>query len=270
MLGLNMGSLRGAGMVVLQILRACTVITLAAVGASYWVLIVKVDKQRSFFVFECASHFFMSVLCLVLIVAEFPLLGMVKTYFRKTWPVLSEHHGVAWLGIFMAVMACDLLGNLNRKAYDAENLGPDFSKLVLAASVLALTFGFINIACSLVWRDGKEGITSRDIRANGSLADSRRQSLPSYSSTDRASSSLRNEKTRGKFVSMFWKKDGPKKDKPTISGPFPAQQDMSHADQDLDRRSPIVPGLKRPDTALHPMHNGYRQSTYSEAQMSRF
>ena len=269
MLGINLGSLRGIGMVVLQVLRTFTVITLAAVGASYWVLIIKVDKTRDYFVFECATHFFTSIACIILIISEFPFLESIRGYLRRTWPVLSDQHGVGWLGGAMVMIGCDMLGNLNRPAYDPDNLGPHFSKLVLASSVLALTFGVLNMLSAIVWRDGREGITSRDIRANGSLAD-RRETLPEYASTARSNSSLRNEKTRSKFASMFWKKEDGEKTRPHISGPIPAHQDVERdAQHDGDRRSPIVPGVKRPDTALHPMHTG-RSSVYSEAHMSRF
>ncbi|KAJ6440764.1 PaxB protein [Purpureocillium lavendulum] len=271
MFGVNFGSLRGIGMVVLQVLRVFTVITLAAVGASCWILIIKVDKGRDTFVFECASHFFTSMLCIVLIVAEFPFIGLVRRYFERTWPVLSPAHGLGWLGFAMAVIGCNMLGNLNRPAYDPDNMGSNFAKLVLASSVLAVTFGVINILCALVWRDGKEGVTSRDIRADGAVANSHQHSLPDYTPSARTNSSLRNEKTRSKFVSMFWKKgDDGEKTRPHISGPFQAHHDVERdAAVDEDRRSPIVPKLKRPDTALHPMHTG-RSSHYSTAHMSRF
>ncbi|KAM4066876.1 hypothetical protein HRG_000890 [Hirsutella rhossiliensis] len=272
MLGIDMSSFRGTGMVVLQILRAFTVITLATLAASCWILVINVDKDRSYFVFECASYFFTSILCVVLILSEFPVLKPVKRYLRRTWPVLSDQHGLVWLGVALVVIGCNMLGNLNRPAYDPKNLGPHFSKLVLASSVLAITFGMLNVICSLVWRDGSEGINSRDIRTNGSLAESRRQSLPDYTSTAETNPSFANEKTLSKFTSLFSRNKKPKaeKAKPKISGPFPAQPDVEQQrGQDDDRRSPIVSGIKRPDTALHPMHAA-RESIYSEAHMSRF
>lgn len=270
MLGIDMSSFRGTGMVILQVLRAFTVITLATLAASYWVLVIEVDKERSYFVFECASHVFTSILCVLLILSEFPVLKLVKRYLGRNWPVLSEQHGLAWLGVALVGIGCNMLGNLNRIAYDPEKLGPHFSKLVLASSVLAITFGMLNIICSLVWRDGGEGINSRDIRANGSLAKSRRQSLPDYSSTAESVPSFGKAKTLSKFTSLFDKKPQADKARPKISGPFPARPDVEQQrGQGDDRRSPIVPGIKRPDTALHPMHTA-RESFYSEAHLSRF
>ncbi|PHH63122.1 hypothetical protein CDD81_6273 [Ophiocordyceps australis] len=267
----NMGTLRGAGMVILQILRAFTVITLAAVEASCWVLMIKVDKGRSFFVFECASLFFTAVICLFLIVAEFPLIGTIKGYLSRTWPVLSDQHGLAWLGTALVVIGCNMLGNLNRPAYDADNLGPHFARLVLASAILALTFGILNIVSSYVWRDTNEAITSRDIRANGSLAKPRNDVLPEYTPSHKSNSSSRNEKTRSKFMSMFWRKGttSEKSPRPKISGPMPIQHEFERHDPNDRRGSPIVPGVRRPDTALHPMH-AERDSIYSEAHLSRF
>lgn len=254
------------GMVILQVLRACTVVTLAAMCASYIVFIIKVDKERSYFVFECASLFFNSIITIVLILSEFPMVGAVRDYFRTSWPVLSDRRGVGWLGFAMILLACNIFGNLNHPANDTDKLGPHFSKLVLGTAILATTFGSLNMICALIWRSGEDGVHSRDIRTNGALATGHgRQSLPDYSST--AGSTMRNEKTRSKFASMFWKKDSggnSEKPRPNISGPI----DVEHGNGNDDRRSPIVPDLRRPDTALHPMHA--RSSSYSEANMSRF
>lgn len=73
----------GTGMVVLQLLRAFTVVTLATLATSYWVLVINVDKKCNYFVFECASHFFTSVFCALLILSEFPLLKLVKRHLRR-------------------------------------------------------------------------------------------------------------------------------------------------------------------------------------------
>lgn len=261
-------SLRGIGFFVLQFLRIASIITLTASAAGCWVLMIKVSKARTYFVFECISLFVTSIISIVLIVSELPMLKSVKTYFRNTWPVLSDSHGVGWLGLAMIVIGCNILGSLNQPAYDHHKLGDHFTSLVIAAGILSLTFGFLNILGSIIWRDGKEGITSRDIRAHGSLAKNR-QSLPSYNASP--ASSIRNEKGRSKFASMFWKKGDAGKtfDRPIISGPFQAHQDIERNEVEPDRTSPIAPGVQRPPTAMHPMHTG-RSSHYSTANMSRF
>lgn len=267
--------IQGVGMVVLQILRVFTVITLAAMCASYWVFIVKVDKQRAYFVFECTSLFFTSLLPIVLIVSEFPLVRFVRRYFREAWPMLSDSYGLAWLGFSMVLLSCNMFGNLNKPANDADKLGPHFSKLVLASAILGFTFGVLNLVCSFVWSDAKEGINSRDIRANGTLANNRRQSLPDYSSTTRSNSfkELRDEKKRSKMLSGFFSKGkgtGEKTfNRPIISAPIQAHQDVERDAGRVDRGSPIAPNVQRPPTALHPA-NSRRSSEYSVADMNRF
>ncbi|KAF4587649.1 hypothetical protein GQ602_004342 [Ophiocordyceps camponoti-floridani] len=267
MFEVDTAALRGAGMVVLQMMRACTVITLASVAASCWVLILKVDRESSYFVFECATDFFRFILCLVLIISEFPVINFVKGYFRRNWPVVSDQHGLVWLGIIMLLIGCDMFGNLNRPAYEAEKLGPHYSKLVLASSVLVIVFGGLNMICSFIWRDASDGITCRDVRSNGSLAESR-QALPDYDSGTFSKTSAKGNHPKT-FMNLFWKRNKTEKSRPVISAPTSINEMERGGHFDDDRRSPIVPGLKRPNTALHPMHT-HRSSMYSEAHMSRF
>ncbi|TQV99985.1 hypothetical protein V2A60_005400 [Cordyceps javanica] len=258
---LGLGSLHGAGYFVLQALRACTVITLLAAAAGCWVLIVQVDKYRSFFVFQCISLFFTSMGCLFLIIAEFPVIKFVRNFYRDSWPVLSDSHGVAWMGVAIIIIGCHILGTLNEQGYDTDAFNGPFSQLVLSSGILCIIFGTLNIICALIWRDAKQGITSRDIRAHGSLAGDC-ATLPSYSASP--ASSVRNEKTRSKFMSKIFKR-GPEADdinrpvRPIISGPYTTGQDNGQT----GATSPIVPGLKRPDTALHPMNGRRASSQYS-------
>ncbi|OAQ99107.1 hypothetical protein LLEC1_03954 [Akanthomyces lecanii] len=193
---LSLGSLHGAGYFVLQALRVCTVITLLAAAAGCWVLIIQVDKYKSFF-----------------------------------------------------------------QGYDTDAFSPHFSKLVLSAGILCVIFGVLNIISALVWRDAKQGITSRDIRTHGSLA-ADCTTLPSYSASP--ASSVRNEKTKSKFMSKIFHRGAGNDDiqhagRPIISGPLTSGQNPTGT------TSPIIPGLKRPDTALHPMHGHRASSQYSVA-----
>ncbi|KAK5989339.1 hypothetical protein PT974_10854 [Cladobotryum mycophilum] len=268
---MSVTSLRGVGMIILQALRVATVITLFTAGAACWILIINVDKHKPYFVFQCISLFFTSVFCSLLVVSELAFAEFIRVYLRRTWPVLSDHHGISWLGGGMLIIGCNVLGALNRSEEDSKKLNGPFSSLVLAAGILSFVFGVLNILCSFVWCDRKEGITSRDIRANGSLAQAQREYVPDYESSH--TSSLRNEKTRSKFKSMFWKKEEAPQSagRPEISRPY-----YNHPTHDVerdagldDRASPIIPTIKRPDTALHPIHTR-RSSKYSEADMSRF
>ncbi|KAF7554409.1 hypothetical protein G7046_g6831 [Stylonectria norvegica] len=276
----NNDSLRGPGMIVLQVLRAFTLIGLATAVAACWTLIIKIDTANGFFFFDAASLFFTSTISVLLALSELPF---ARGYFRRTWPVLSEQHGLTWLGLAMTLIGCNILGKLNQPANSSDKLGLPFWRLVLAAGILSITFGVLNIICSFIFHDGKNGINARSVRSQGSLATSIKgapiKSDPYNDQYSVRSASLRNEKTKTKFMSMFWKKDagGKPSEKPTISHPMPAHYDVernagSDDEWDHDRRSPIVPEIRRPDTALHPINGAHtaRSSYYSEAHMSRF
>ncbi|KIE01183.1 hypothetical protein MAJ_03040, partial [Metarhizium majus ARSEF 297] len=262
------------GIIVLQILRLCTVITLATMGVAYWVFILNVDKSRTYFVFECASLFFNSIICFILLFSEFPVLKAVKGYFVSSWPVLSDMHGVAWLGSIMLLLGCNIFGNLNTPVMDSEKVAPPFLKLTLAAGVLAFIFGVMNIVCSFVWRNGKEGITSRDVRANGALAKGRRQSLPDYESASTAQFEKQGAKAGGftrfteKATSLFSKKKEPAR--PDISAPV---IDVESGLSEKTRYSPVAPGIQRPLTAMHPINmntNSGSSSRYSDPDLNQF
>jgi hypothetical protein len=159
----------------------------------------------------------------------------------------------------MVIMGCHILGNLNRPATSIDNIGLPLWRLILAAGILAITFGFFNIVSSIVFRDRKNGITSRNIRSDGSLASGKNSFTDAYSAR---SLSVKNEKPEKRWTQKFNLKSG----RPKISSPI-IQQDVeqgNHSEwQDEDRRSPIMPHIQRPNTALHPMNTGH--SRYSEA-----
>ncbi|CAM1509383.1 Fc.00g031220.m01.CDS01 [Cosmosporella sp. VM-42] len=274
-------SLRGPGMIILQALRVFTIIGLAAAVTACWTLIIKIDTSNGFFFFDAASLFFTSTISVFLAISELPL---ARSYFRRTWPILSEESGFTWLGLAMILIGCNILGKLNQPHNSPDEIGLPFWRLVLASGILSITFGLVNIICSFIFRDGANGINARNVRSEGSLAKSTKGSFPSNDDYSVRSNSLRNEKTKSKFRSMFWKKEsgGKPSEKPSISAPiqthnahYDVERDAGSDDdwdRDHDRRSPIVPELKRPDTALHPMHapRTARSSYYSEAHMSRF
>lgn len=249
----------GVGFFILQALRVATVISLAAAGTGCWILIINVDKYKAFFVFQCISLFFTSLGCLGLIIAEFPVIQFVKNFYLDCWPVLSDEHGVAWLGFAMIAMGSHILGSLNQQGYDTDKFDGPFAQLVLASGILSITFGAFNIICALIFRDGKQGINSRHVRASGSLAGQDQQlALPSYNTTPDAS--IHNEK-----LDEHDHADIEARPRPVISGPLEARG----YDQMEPRHSPIAPGIKRPDTALHPIHTR-RSSRYSTANISQF
>lgn len=271
------GNHRGLKMVILHLLRVLTVIVLAAAAMSFGVLMVKVKKDKTYFPFEAASDFFMALICLVLIVSEYPLMRFIREYFRRSWPAFSDKHGLTFLGLAMFFLGCNLLGRLNEPAYAEDKLGLSLFQLVLAAGVLSLTLGCLNAICSLICSDRKNGITARAVRSKGAEAQAVDSSfadgvLPThYSVRGTPTSSIKMEKKRSRVYSMFWKKDqqaGKNQHRPIISGPLSAHEGVEN-DHDGERGSPIVPGMQRPPSAMHPMRTGH-SSIYSAADISRF
>ncbi|CAI4217285.1 unnamed protein product [Parascedosporium putredinis] len=247
----NASAIRGLGHLILNIIRACNIITLLSVAVVAWIMIVMTGIRDQFFFFDAASHFFTSCIAIVLIISE---VNLFRPYFARHWPVLSDLHGFTWLGMAMIVMGCHVLGNLNKSATSPENVGAPIHRLILATGILALTFGVANIAASFLFSDRKNNINARMIRNDGNLA-------ASTSSNGKAPGMTMPAHT----VPTPFTFAGGRKLK--ISRPIPQQPDMESQYPVDDwrrnsRSSPILPDIKRPDTALHPMHTGVTR--YSE------
>ncbi|KAF4971720.1 hypothetical protein FSARC_1519 [Fusarium sarcochroum] len=276
--------IRGPGMIILQVLRVITITSLLAAAAGCWILIIKIDTSSGWFFFDALSLTFMSSAAAFFIVSELPFCG---NYFMENWPVFSEVHGLTWLGLGLLLIGSNILGRLHQPYNAPDKLGLPFWRLIVASGILTITSGVLNITCSLIFRDGANNINARMVRADGSLARSMdEESLGKPQSNYTAS--FNEEKPKKTFMSLFWKKKGEtasQAPRPHISQPITHDHDiernaMPHYDHDpavydndsdLDRRSPIVPEVRRPDTALHPMNmNARRSSLYSTANMSHF
>lgn len=267
---------RGSGHLILNALRAFTIINLVSVMVSSWAMIVLSGLTGQFYFFDTMTLFFVFAIAVFLAISEF---NLFKNYFENNWPVLSPSHSLAWLGLVMVIVGCQVLSNLNKNVYSSENLGMPIWRLVLASGILAITFGFFNMIASVIFRDSKQGITARHIRSDGNLA---RPMDPydSYSGRDgfsQRSDSLR-KKEEGNFATrritqMYAGVKNFRKSKIHISKPIiqPSGGDLEQGgdeDRQHDRASPIVPAVQRPPTALHPAFTG--SSRYSEAHLDRF
>jgi hypothetical protein len=276
---LSMGEtskLRGSGHLILNVLRALNIISLLAVIIASWMMIVKSGLTGQFFFFDGAAHFFRFMVSTMLIVSE---LGLCKRYFEDNWPVLSATHSLIWLGIAMIILGVSDLSNLNKDVYSFDNLGSSFWRLVLAAGILAVAFGFFNLIVSVIFRDRENGITARQIRSDGNLARPAMKDnmYDAYSASQRSGSLRQREEPASKakrltmrFSKAFKEKINVRKSK--ISAPIPQDRDadLEGGNDSLaeDRSSPVMPTVQRPPTALHPAFTG--GSRYSEAHMSRF
>jgi len=287
---------RGSGHLILNGLRVFTISGFILVMAACWAMIVIAGMKGNFSFFDTMSHFFIFVISIFLVISE---LGLFKPYFTNNWPVLSPSHSLAWLGVAMVVIGCQIMSDMTKPAFSIDGLGLEAHRLVLAAGILAITFGFFNLLASLIFRDSPNGISTRMIRSDGNLAAPAhtKESYLGYPPDDFSlsrSGSLRHqmdeqEEARGfkrftKFIPGF------RKSRIEISRPMPHSQEhmppMPASDVDLersgsnyddedtltDRRSPVMPGITRPDTALHPMHrhDRYGNDGYSVANVSRF
>ncbi|KAJ9165197.1 hypothetical protein NKR19_g566 [Coniochaeta hoffmannii] len=294
-LGRN-SKVRGSGHLILNVLRALTIIGLVAIMGSSWAMIVLSGLTGKFFFFDTISHFFVFLFAVFLTITE---VNLFQRYFSDNWPVFSVSHSLAWLGVLMIVLGCQVLGNLDKDKYSRENLTLPIWRLVLASGILAITFGFINIVASIIFRDGNQGITARHIRKDGSLAtaDNKATMYDNYSARDaysrdgahsqpaasyhqereevsafRRATRMMNPMNLPKNLNFRKSKIQPHSEKPVISKPILAQEPDIERGRDSDdipmvqddRRSPIVPAVQRPPTALHPMHTGV-SSVYSVA-----
>lgn len=275
----DLSSFRGIGMIVLQVLRGLTIIGLGAGIAASVVLIAKVDTNKAYWFFDAVSSTFTVLFSIFFIVTEVPMLKMLKRWIRTNWPTFSDMHGLVWLGIATFMIGCTILGKLTQPYASQKEMGMAMWQLVLAGGILNVVFGGLNIFASVVFWDRRNNINARDIRAHGSLAENHKDSASTFAGSYTASHhspSLRKEKGRSKFVSMFWKKDEPEAPRefprPNISGPIGAHQDIERdADVEHDKpRSPIDPNVTRPLSIYHPINGVRSSSNYSVANMSRF
>ncbi|KAK0639315.1 hypothetical protein B0T16DRAFT_432186 [Cercophora newfieldiana] len=270
-LGAN-SKVRGSGHLVLNGLRALTLIGLGTVMVACWAMIVMSGITQHFDFFDTISHFFIFGISVFLVISE---VNLFKAYFENNWPVLSPTHSLAWLGLALVIIGCSIMGDLVKPAYSQENLGLPIWRLVIASAILSIAFGVFNMVVSVIFRDGKNRITARMIRSDGNLA------APA-TRTRRTTNSLRQKEEEvvpPSAARRFTRALNPKnmnfnfrKSRLQISAPMPlgGQRDVEHGstDQLNDRASPIIPAVQRPPTALHPAFTG--SSRYSEAHMTRF
>jgi len=288
-LGAN-SKVRGSGHLVLNALRALTIIGLGTVMVACWAMIVMSGITRHFDFFDTISHFFVFGIAIFLTISE---VNLFTAYFVNNWPVLSPTHSLAWLGLALVIIGCSIMGDLVKPAYSQENLGLPIWRLVIASAILSITFGISNMLLSVIFRDGKNRITARQIRTDGNLAAPGYKNSPydvnSYTTypTNRDDYSQRSNSLRQKeqeeeavpasAARRFTRALNPKnfnfrKSRLQISAPMPlgGHRDIEHGSTDHlnDRASPIIPAVQRPPTALHPAFTG--SSRYSEAHMTRF
>ncbi|RMD39804.1 hypothetical protein DV735_g5323, partial [Chaetothyriales sp. CBS 134920] len=270
------GSLAGAGYVVLNVIRGLNLVALFAVMAASTVMLVKTFIVSKFFFFDAAAHVVRIIISGFLIMTELPLF---RQYFYRNWPLFSPRSGFVMLGLTMIALGNSILGQLNKEATSQESLGLAFWRVVIAAGIIVLVMGFVNIVASYVFRDTKTHLTARQVRSHGAVAShkadvesdprtpnpnrrtryrsfflgQKRTSLPSYHSQSQSRSSASE---KGYNISSPIQNHSPRSPSGASS-----KYSQSSSSPRRERREGYgglgSPQLVRPDIAHHPaMTNG--------------
>ena len=260
---------RGSGHLILNALRALTLVALLAVMVASWIMVVFSGITGQLFFFDMISHIFLFFIAVFLSISE---VGLFKKFYTRNWPVLSPSHSLAWLGVAMIMVGCDVLGNLNKQVYSISNLGLPIWRMVLAAGILSIIFGFLNIIVSIIFRDGKNGINARQIRSDGNLAEpvnkeNYYEEYPRQYAHSEPGSSYSVQETPGplaglgkrakratQFMSGGWRKSRPQISNPIIVDDVEPVGKGQWSDE--SRSSPISPNVQYPQEA-HPANRAY-------------
>ncbi|RMZ84708.1 hypothetical protein DV737_g904, partial [Chaetothyriales sp. CBS 132003] len=156
-----------AGYVVLNVIRGLNLVALLAVMAASSVMLVKTFIVSKFFFFDAAGHVVRIVISGFLVLTELPLF---RSYFYRNWPLFSPRSGFVMLGLSMIALGNSVLGQLNKEATSQKSLGLPFWRIVIAAGVIVLVMGFVNILASYIFRDTKTHLTARQVRSHGAVA----------------------------------------------------------------------------------------------------
>ncbi|KAI1107340.1 hypothetical protein F4804DRAFT_329375 [Jackrogersella minutella] len=263
MLGVKSRSgFQGSAFIILQVIRGCNLAVLLAVIFVSGIMMYFAKMPNGFQFFNDISLAFVIAVAGLMFWTELPI-GLGKRIIAQNWPVLGEARGFTWLGIAMILMGCHLLGALSNSTYNNKDVPFQVWQAIMGAGIIAIAFGVTNVIASLVFSNRASGVSAREIRNNGATTSTVNytEEYDSY-----RSNSIRKEKTK----TWFFGKDS----KPKISHPI--TRDVEHGRSDdlpiEDRSSPLIPDVKRPPTALHPLYNaGSRSSRYSEAShLDRF
>ncbi|KAL8726752.1 MAG: hypothetical protein Q9181_005938 [Wetmoreana brouardii] len=159
--------LAGPGYIILNVIRVLNIIGLLAVIVASFSMLVKTFIVSKFFFFDAVSHVITAILSMFLILTE---TALFRSYFARSWPLLSPSHGFVTLGILMTVVGVSVLGNLNKEATSQKSLGTSYWRIVISSGIIVVILGVVNIFASYIFRQRKLGVTARHIRAHGAVA----------------------------------------------------------------------------------------------------
>ena len=167
----------------------------------------------------------------------------------------------------MIILGVSILGNLNKDATSVNSLGLSFWQIVIAAGIVSLILGVMNIIASYLFRSKKDGLTARMVRADGATAAQARSTYATSKDLPTHTPSVRTVVSDRSF-------------RRSVSAPVPPYRSpsvrtassvySSHYGGALNISQPINdnPGqfakfkgsedVTRPDTAAHPAFQGGR------------
>ncbi|KAM0715260.1 hypothetical protein Q7P37_008758 [Cladosporium fusiforme] len=176
---LSSKSLAGPGYIILNGIRVMNIIGFLAVITASVVMLVKTSVSSKFFFFDAVGHVLTAITSMFLLISE---LSIFRGFFARNWPLLSPTHGFVTLALAMLVLGINMLGNLNKEATSQESLGLAFWRIVIASGIIIFILGWLNLLASYIFRDRKQGITARQVRAHGAVA-VHKTPMPGSSST---------------------------------------------------------------------------------------
>ncbi|KAL6714860.1 hypothetical protein ACLMJK_007120 [Lecanora helva] len=261
-------SLAGPGYIVLNVIRVLNLITLTAVAAASFAMLVKTFNISKFFFFDGVSHLITGILSLALVITE---IGLFRRYTTTNWPLLSPSSGFVTLGVLMIIIGVSTLGNLNKTATSEKSLGHSAWSLVIAAGILVSVLGFVNIAASYAFRQKALDISARQVRAHGSTAPQKvdpymTPPMTSRSNTMKSRRSFmlnRNRRTMSETLPRYNSQAGAAPSNRNISNPLPVvgksekfggEEHEEGPSPQTPEPPPMVNGIQRPDLALHPAY----------------
>ncbi|KAH6656747.1 hypothetical protein BKA67DRAFT_166653 [Truncatella angustata] len=255
------GAGKGAGFILLNIVRGCNIMVFTTLAVSSAVLMVVAKMPNGYTFFSDVPMAFIIIVCSLLGLSE---MGVWSTWFGIYWPTFGPNHGFTWLGGSMILMGSHILGKLSDDRFAQDKMGIIFWNVCMAAGILSYIFGFTNIIMSW-WFGKREGRNIRTYRNSGAIepergwkGDEASKYSDSYSTSKASHASIKEERTRSIFNPFG------KSKKHQISGPVVLDDVEKGNSPVLDRGSPIVPSIQRPPTLQHPaMRN--TPSRYSEA-----
>jgi len=260
-------SFNGSGYIVLNIIRACNIITLLAIVAASMVMLVKTFVVSKFFFFDGVSHVITGCLAckfcsplpilnqlltrtiVALVITE---IGMFRRYIANNWPLLSPASGFITLGVLMIILGISILGNLNKTATSQESLGGTFWRLTIASGIVVSIMGVVNLFATYMFRNKDLDITARQVRAHGSTAPQKVYISPSTSRSSPRRSFHLNRRSASDTLPSYRTDNQPRYQPRNVSAPMPATSPVHKADDPV----PVVNGIQRPDLAAHPAFQG--------------